>query len=126
MSTRAFGAPQTLLSKAPCPTSTWHTRRRSASGCWTASLISPTTILVNGGAAGRRSSTSSPPMVSVSASSWVVSGGLQNSRSQDSGNCMLFYCERLAELAEEPDVAVEEQAQVVDAVAQHRQTIRSH
>jgi hypothetical protein len=34
---------------------------------------------------GTRSSTSSPPMVSTSAICWVDSGGLQNSRSQDSG-----------------------------------------
>jgi hypothetical protein len=29
--------------------------------------------------------------VSVSASCWVDSGGLQNSRSHDSGNCIFFY-----------------------------------
>ena len=32
MPARALGAPQTMLSRAPCPTSTWHTRRRSAFG----------------------------------------------------------------------------------------------
>ena len=42
------------------------------------------TIFVNGGATGRRSSTSKPPIVSVSASCSLVSGGLQNSRNQDS------------------------------------------
>src|SRR5689334_17934055 len=117
---RAFGAPHTMLSSAPCPASTWHTRRRSALGCCTASLISPTTTLVKGGATGRRSSTSSPPMVSLSAISCVDSGGLQNSRSQDSGNCIS------AELLEETDVAVEEQAQVVHAVAQHGQPVGPH
>ena len=91
MPTRALGAPHTILSSAPCPTSTWHTRSRSASGCCTASLISPTTILVNGGATGRSSSTSRPAMVSVSASSAVVKGGLQNSRNQDSGNCIVGH-----------------------------------
>src|SRR4051794_18368444 len=123
---RALGAPQTMLRRAPCPTSTWHTRRRSALGCWTASLISPTTTLVNGGATGRRSSTSSPPMVSVSAICCVVSGGLQNSRSQDSGNCMVLGVRGLAELAQEADVAVEEQAQVVHPVAQHREPVGPH
>ncbi|MDT4821852.1 hypothetical protein FQZ97_550410 [compost metagenome] len=88
MPTRALGAPHTMFSKAPCPTSTWHTRKRSAFGCCTASLISPTTMRVKGGATGRRSSTSKPPMVSVSASAALSRGGLQNSRSQDSGNCI--------------------------------------
>src|SRR3954469_509347 len=124
MPTRALGAPQTMFSSAPCPTSTWHTRRRSAFGCCTASLISPTTTLLKGGATGRRSSTSSPPMVSVSAISCVVSGGLQNARSQDSGNCI--GSRESAELLQEPDVAIEEQAQVVDAVAQHGQAVRTH
>ena len=86
---RALGAPQTMVSGAAPPTSTWHTRRRSALGCCTASLISPTTIFENGGATGASSSTSRPAMVRVSASSWVVRGGLQNSRSQDSGNCIV-------------------------------------
>ena len=90
MPARAFGAPHTMFSSVPCPASTLHTRRRSASGCCTASLISPTTTRLNGGAAGRSSSTSRPPIVRVSASCSVESGGLQNSRSQDSGNCILF------------------------------------
>ena len=50
--TRALGAPHTMLSKLPCPTSTLQTRKRSASGCWMVSLISPTTMPVNGGATG--------------------------------------------------------------------------
>ncbi len=50
--TRALGAPQTILSKLPCPTSTLQTRKRSASGCCTASLISPTTMPVKEGATG--------------------------------------------------------------------------
>ena len=90
MPARALGAPHTMFSKLPCPTSTWHTRRRSALGCCSACLISPTTTWVNGGATGRTSSTSNPPMVSTSASWLVVSGGLQNSRNQDSGNCMTY------------------------------------
>ena len=131
--TRALGAPQTMLSKAPCPTSTWHTRRRSALGCWTASLISPTTILVNGGATGRLSSTSRPPMVRVSASSLLDSAGLQNSRNQDSGNCMALYllvrCTGVAvllELAQEAQITIKEQTQVVHAITQHGQSVRAH
>ena len=86
--TRALGAPHTMLSKLLCPTSTLQTRKRSASGCCTASLISPTTMPVNGGATGWSSSTSKPAIVKVSAKAWVEMGGLQNSRNQDSGNCI--------------------------------------
>src|SRR6185503_1686414 len=61
-----------------------------------------------------------------------------NSRSQDSGNCMMgtrirysvrtvvAAYGRSAELRQEAQVAVEELAQVVDAVAQHRQAVRAH
>ena len=52
------GRPQTMLSKAPCPASTWQTRRRSALGCWTASLISPTTTLRER----RRDGRAAPPL----------------------------------------------------------------
>ena len=92
MPTRALGAPQTICNRplAECaPTSTLHTRSRSALGCCTASTISPTTTPENGGAALVSDSTSSPAMVSKWASSAVLRGGLQNSRSQDSGNCMV-------------------------------------
>src|SRR6218665_830561 len=129
MSTRALGAPQTMLSRAPpCPTSTWHTRRRSASGCCATALLWPTTTRVQGGDTGRRASPSRPAMVSVCASSTVVNGGLQTSRNQDSGNCMvrLLYGSALPELRQKTDVAVKEQAQVVDAVAQHGQSVQPH
>ena len=86
--TRALGAPHTMLSKAPCPTSTSHTCSLSAFGCLVVDLISPTTMFENGGATGLSSSTSRPAIVRVSASCWVESGGLQNSRNQDSGNCI--------------------------------------
>jgi hypothetical protein len=42
-----------------------------------------------GGATGSSSSTSRPAMVRVSASCWVVRLGLQYSRNQDSGNCIV-------------------------------------
>ena len=86
---RALGAPHTICSGWACPTSTWHTRKRSASGCCSALSTKPTTTPVNGGATGSSSSTSKPAMVKVSASCWLLSSGLQNSRNQDSGNCML-------------------------------------
>ena len=99
MPTRALGAPQTILSSSAAPTSTLHTRKRSALGCCSAWRISPTTMWLNGGATGWRSSTSRPAMVRVWASCAVVSGGLQKARSQDSGNCICFSwnywnCER--------------------------------
>ena len=75
---RALGAPQTICSSSPVPASTLHTRRRSASGCCSASLISATTMDVKGGATGRNSSTSRPAMVRVSASCSVLRDGLQN------------------------------------------------
>ena len=71
------------------PAATLHTRSLSALGCCTASTISPTTTRLKGGATGRSSSTSMPDMVSSSARACVDNGGSQNSRSQDSGNCML-------------------------------------
>ena len=90
MPTRAFGAPQTIVKNSERPTSTLQTLKRSALGCCIASLISPTTIFENGGATGLSSSTSRPAIVRTSANCSVVKGGLQNSRSQDSGNCILF------------------------------------
>ena len=86
--TATLGAPQTMVSDSPVPTSTSVTRSLSAFGCCTASRISATTMCANGGATGRHSSTSMPESVSSSHSASVVNGGSQNSRSQDSGNCM--------------------------------------
>jgi len=70
------------------PALTWQTLSRSAFGCRATDSTSPTTTPWNGGAAGRASSTSMPAIVSVSASCALLIGGLQNSRSQDSENCM--------------------------------------
>ncbi len=85
----ALGAPHTMVTGAASPTSTWHTRRRSASGCFSADRISATTTLLNGGAAGASASTSSPAMVTAWASWAVSSAGLTRLRNQDSGNCMM-------------------------------------
>ena len=70
------------------PASTSQTLSRSAFGCRVTDSTCATTTPVKGGAAGRASSTSMPDMVSRSASSAVAIAGSQNSRSQDSGNCM--------------------------------------
>ncbi len=96
--TRALGAPQTTCSRPArvcSPAATLQTRRRSALGCGSASTISPTTTPANGGATGRSASTSRPAIVSSSASCCVSSGGSQNSRSQDSGNCMVGLVRRV-------------------------------
>ena len=137
MPTRALGAPHTMLSKLPCPTSTWQTRRRSALGCCWAALISPTTIWQKGGATGLRSSTSRPAMVNTSANWRVLMGGLQNSRNQDSGNCirltrrngemtrqrMLAGRHSHLELRQKADIAVKKQPQIVHAIPQHGEAV---
>ena len=81
----------------------------------------PTTTPANGGAAGATSSTSRPAIVSVSHSAALSSGGSHSVRSQCSENFIA-----LGELAQEAQVVLEEQAQVVDAVAQHRQPVEPH
>src|ERR1035437_9165072 len=127
MPARALGAPQTIVSNAVWPTSTVQTRRRSALGCCTVSLTSPTTMFINPGTTGLSSSTSRPAMVSVSASCSVESGGLQNSRNQDSGNCIVNFSNRfLLELRQKADIAVKKQAQVIHPVAQHGEPVRPH
>src|SRR6185369_11632179 len=121
MPARTFGAPQTIESGSPLPTSTAQTRKRSAFGWGSTASTLATTTPRNGGATGCIASTSRPAIVSRSASSTVPIGGSQNSRSQDSGNCIATS----GELAEKPQIAVEEETEVVDAVAQHRETIDS-
>jgi len=86
---RTFGAPHTMLSMVPVPTSTWHTFRRSAFGCFSISRTRPTTTFENGGATGSTSSTSRPDMVSRWASSSEVIFGSTMVRSQFSENCII-------------------------------------
>ncbi len=87
---RAFGAPQTICSKPPCPASTWHTCSRSASGCRTASTMRATTTCCSDSPSGVTSSTSRPMAVRVAANSsreaWVGTW----LRSQFSENFMNF------------------------------------
>src|SRR5690349_3954271 len=61
-------------------------------------------------------------MVSFSASASPEIGGLQKARSQLSG---MFMPARSFELLEEAQVAVEEQPQVLDAIAQHGQALEA-
>src|SRR5690242_13838123 len=118
--TRALGAPQTICSGSPCPAATLHTFRRSASGCFSAAMISPTTTPARPSPSTVSSSTSSPAMVSAWAS-WARSAWIStSSRSQFSENFMgTWFLAGLRELLEEAQVVLEERAQVRDAVAQH-------
>ena len=86
-------------------------------------MISPTTTPVNGGAARARSSTSRPAIVSLSHSVAVSIGGSTSVRSQCSEN---FIASPHANCAQEAQVVLEEQPQVVDAVAQHREPVEAH
>src|ERR1700682_5396237 len=61
-------------------------------------------------------------MVRRSASSRPAIGGLQKLLSQLSG---MFMAAASCELLEEAQVAVEEEAQVVDAIAEHRQALEA-
>src|SRR5690606_24173175 len=133
MPARALGAPQTTW-KVALPLLTWHTRSLSASGCCSALRISPTTTPLNWPATGITASTSRPTMDRRATSSSRETAGFTQLRSHCSLNFMLsVLLERirygscgLAELRQEPQVVIEEQAQVVDAVAQHRQALYAH
>ena len=84
----AFGAPQTICSACAAPTSTVHTRRRSAFGCGSTLSIRATTTWSNAGATGSMRSTSSPAMVNLSASADVDSAGSTSVRNHCSENFM--------------------------------------
>src|SRR6185369_9385024 len=117
-----LGAPHTMLSIWPVPASTLHSDSRSALGWLSFSSTLATTTPENGGATGWQSSTSSPDMVSRCDSSSVEMGGSTSVRSQRSENCIFFG---LVELAQKAQVAVKEQAQIIDAIAQHGQSLET-
>src|SRR5574340_767862 len=117
-----FAAPHTIVSGCASPTFTWHTFSRSALGCLTTSSTSATTTLLNAGATPSSASTSSPAMVSACASSSLESAGLTQLLNQFSEN---FIAISLVELLEEAQIALVEQAQIVHAVAQHRQAFHA-
>src|SRR5690348_1276931 len=118
----AFGAPQTTCNARSRPTSTVQTRSRSASGCGATCVIVPTTTCAKDGAARTTSSTSKPAIVSLSHNAAVSIGGSTSVRNHRSEN---FMPGASSELREEAQVVLVEQAQVVDAVAQHREAIGS-
>src|SRR5688572_19962942 len=116
---RAFGAPQTICRRS-LPVSTWQTCRRSASGCLAHSTMRATMTPSSASPSTAMSSTSRPIAVSVAASSSRVASVLTCWRSQFSEN---FIGAASCELAQEAHVVVEEAAQVVDAIAQHREAL---
>src|SRR5690606_32054637 len=168
---RAFGAPHTICSGASPPASTWHTCRRSASGCFSADTMRATTTPSSASPSIVTSSTSSPIAVSTSTRRSCEAAVGMCWRSQLSENFMLKFrdwglgigdwglgigktgypsaentgredrerrfCPSKSpipnpqslpsgKLPEEPQVVVEKRAQVVDAIAQHRQALDAH
>src|SRR5690606_22595233 len=120
-----FGAPQTICNGASCSAArTWHTRSLSAFGCGSTATTSATTTPVKGGATGSVSSTSRPAIVNWWARSSVEMAGSTIDRSQDSGNCIVSSTGSV-ELFQEAQIALEELAQIIDAVAQHGQALQA-
>src|SRR5690606_29265899 len=118
------------------PASTWQTCRRSASGCFSADTMRATTTPCSASPSGVTSSTSRPMAVRVSASASRVASVGTCWRSQFSENFIEApgwqgrgpeaRRARSRELAQEAEGVVEEAAQVVDAVAQHRAALHAH
>src|ERR1700687_4395127 len=131
-----FGAPQTIDKESPEPVSTRHTVSRSAFGWRSTESTRAATTPLNAGAALTRSSTSRPAMVSAWARESLSIGGSTKVRSQCSENFIAISSQssvnrrpntsRLRELPKESQVVFEEQAQIVDAIAQHRESVRPH
>src|SRR5690606_5051631 len=97
--------------------------------CGATSLICATTMPLKAGAAGAVPSTSRPAMVRRCARASVSRSGLTKARSHDSGNSMIYSSNSMSkvlaiELAQEAQIALEELAQVVDAIAQHGQAFQ--
>src|SRR5258705_3199524 len=83
--------------------------------------ISPTTTPLRSGASGVTDATSIPALTSRSAACAAVSRRSTNSRTHPYG---IFIGSR--ELPEEPQVVLEEQPEIVDAVLQHRDPLDAH
>jgi hypothetical protein len=86
-----LGAPQTIASGCPLPTSTRHTVNLSAFGCFSTLSTRPTTTPVKGGATLTHCSTSRPDMVNRCASASVVNGGSTSVRNHFSENCICVF-----------------------------------
>src|ERR1700674_3115104 len=131
-----LGAPQTITKGSPEPASTRHTVSRAAFGWRSTDSTRAATTPLNAGAAFARSSTSRPAMVSAWARESLSIGGSTKVRSQCSENFISISSQssvnrrpntsRLRELPKESQVVFEEQPQIVDAIAQHRESVRPH
>ena len=87
MPTRALVAPQTICNCSP-PIFTLQTCKRSASGCFSAEMISAMTTRLKSAATGWQSSTSRPAIVKALLNACVSRLGFTNWRSQFSENCI--------------------------------------
>src|SRR2546421_5566979 len=125
--TRKFCAPQTTWC-VPRPSSTWQMLRwsdpaiRSLAAMRAATTSAPWPSPRWLRPRSSVPSTSKPAKVSLRASSSAGRSVAHSSRSQFSETFMAA----LSQLLQEADVVVEEQAQVVDSVAQHRQPVDAH
>src|SRR5579862_2852264 len=113
-----FGAPQTIWSSS-VPVLTLHTESLSALGCFATSSTSPITNLSYFSPNRSMLSTSRPTIVSFPASS---SGGIPTG---------VYFLSQLreiniSELLQEPDVVIEQQSNIVDAVAEHSNALDPH
>src|SRR5690606_10956005 len=138
---RALGAPHTICSGSPWPASTRQTCSRSACGCFSAERMRATTTPSRSWPSSATSSTSRPIAVNTAARRSRPASVGTCWRSQFSLNFMLESRDQSSlagdarsappatasgELPEEPQVVVKERAQVVHAVAQHRQPLHAH
>ena len=88
--TRAFLAPQTICSGSAAPIFTLSSCNRSASGCFSALIISAITTLVNSAPTPSRPSTSKPAIVNKWLNASVSIAGLVYSRNHCSENCIFI------------------------------------
>ena len=87
---RTLLAPQTICRASSVPTLTWHTRRRSASGCCCRAMTSPMTTPLNCAAAGSTEPISRPAIVNCSTSSSVFIAGSTYDLNQAKLICMIY------------------------------------
>src|SRR6266481_1229886 len=118
--TPTFAAPHTTMMGCASPTPTLHIFNRYALGCLITSSTSPIVTPLKAGATASSASTSSPAMLRVCANASLERVGLTQVRNQFSENFMARYS---IELFEKAQIALVKQAQIVNAIMQHRQTL---
>ena len=128
MPARTFGAPQTMLQRLPVPASTLQTLSRSALGCCsTAQHLAHHDAARTAARPARTPRPRGRPWSAGRRARRVVRRGSHERRAASSQGIALrcLRTRAFSELLEEAQVAVEEQAQVVDAVAQHGQALEA-